>query len=337
VIGTGEIASTYARDLALLPEEARLVAVGSRRRERAQSFADAHGFTRAYGSYAELVDDPEVDVVYVATPHHDHLGSARLALEAGKPVLVEKPLTLDAGQTEQLIDLARDRGVFLMEAVWMRTSPLIRRAAEIVAAGEIGRLRHLSANFGFAFDGPDSHRLLDPAQGGGAILDLGVYPVHAANLFLGEPSAVYGFGSHAGTGVESHAAALLTFDAEQDRPPTTAAVVCSLETSMPTSLEIYGTRGRIMIDTFFIRPAEIAVFRGTGPDVQPEVMITQWPGGGYTFQAQEVMRCLRNGQTESALVPWADTLAVARTLDDWLTAVSIDGQSHDRSTEEATS
>lgn len=321
VIGTGDIASSFARDLALLPEEARLVAVGSRDQSRARDFADRHGFGAAYGSYAELVADPSVDIVYVATPHSDHLASARLALEAGKPVLVEKPLTLKASDTEELVELARARGLFLMEAVWMRTSPLIRRAAELVAAGEIGQLRHVSANFGFAFDGPDTHRLLDPAVGGGAILDLGVYPAHAANLFLGEPTALHASGSTARTGVDSHTAALLTLAATADRPPATATLICSLETTMPASLEIYGSAGRIMIDKFFLRPAEMAVYRGTEPGTEPEIMITQWPGGGYTFQAQEVMRCLRAGDVESPLVPWADTVAVARTLDRWLAAV----------------
>ena len=321
VIGTGDVASSFARDIALLPDEARLAAVGSRDPARARDFADRHGFGAAYGSYAELVADPGVDIVYVATPHSDHLESARLALRADRPVLVEKPLTLNAHETGELLELARARGLFLMEAVWMRTSPLIRRAAELVAAGEIGQLRHVAADFGFAFAGPDSHRLLDPAVGGGAVLDLGVYPVHAVNLFLGEPTDLHAFGSTARTGVESHTAALLTYAATADRPPATATVICSLETTMPSSLEIYGTRGRIMIDRFFLRPAEMAVFRGTDPDTEPEVMITQWPGGGYTFEAQEVMRCLRAGTSESPLVPWADTRAVARTLDRWLAAV----------------
>lgn len=320
ILSTGHIASTFARDLALLPEEATLVAVGSRTLAKAESFANEHGFTRAYGSYAELAADPEVDVVYIGSTHNDHFASAKLCLEAGKPVLVEKPLTVTAAEAQKLVDLARERNLFLMEAVWTRTNPLIRKAAEIVRSGELGDVRHVNASFGFAFTGDASHRLLDPEQAGGAILDLGVYPVHLVNLFLGEPDQVLGFGSHASTGVDSHAAATLTYPATGSRPAATASVFCSLEATVPTRLEIWCSDGMVEIDNFF-RPPEILVSRGNDRAVEPEVFVTQWPGGGYTFQAQEVMRCLRAGEVETPLVPWADTLATMRTLDRWRTAV----------------
>jgi predicted dehydrogenase len=321
ILATGHIASVFARDLALLSNEARLVAVGSRSLEKAMAFAADHGIPRAYDSYAELAGDPDVDVVYVATPHHDHFASAKLCLEAGKSVLVEKPLTTSPEETEQLINVAGDRGLFLMEALWTRTNPLLRKAAELVAAGDLGDIRHVSADFGFAFRGSATHRLLDPALAGGAILDAGVYPLHAVNLFLGEPTDLCGFGSHAATGVDSHAAAVLNYPATEDRPAATATVVCSLEADLPTALQVYGSSGRIMINDFFIRPKEMLVYRGQRRDVQPEVMVTQWPGGGYTFQAQEVMRCLRAGELESPMVPWRDSLAVSRTLAVWQAAV----------------
>jgi predicted dehydrogenase len=189
ILSTGHIASVLAKDLALLPEEASLVAVGSRSADKAAAFADEYGFRRSHGSYEELAADPDVDVVYVASPHNDHYPSAKLCLEGGKAVLVEKPLTVTPEQAEELLALAGERGLFVMEAMWTRTHPLIRHAAELVASGELGEVRHVDAQFGFAFDGPDSHRLLDPEQAGGAILDAGVYPVHAVNLFLGEPHA----------------------------------------------------------------------------------------------------------------------------------------------------
>jgi|SRR3954454_8365469 len=321
ILATGHIASVFARDLALLSNEARLVAVGSRSLEKAMAFAADHGIPRAYDSYAELAGDPDVDVVYVATPHHDHFASAKLCLEAGKSVLVEKPLTTSPEKTEQLINVAGDRGLFLMEALWTRTNPLPRKAAELVAAGDLGDIRHVSADFGFAFRGSATHRLLDPALAGGAILDAGVYPLHAVNLFLGEPTDLCGFGSHAATGVDSHAAAVLNYPATEDRPAATATVVCSLEADLRTALQVYGSSGRIMINDFFIRPKEMLVYRGQRRDVQPEVMVTQWPGGGYTFQAQEVMRCLRAGELESPMVPWRDSLAVSRTLAVWQAAV----------------
>jgi predicted dehydrogenase len=256
----------------------------------------------------------------VASTHNDHLTSARLCLEAGKAVLVEKPLTVSAAETEELLALAGERGLFVMEALWSRTNPLLRQAAEIVRAGELGTVRHVSASFGFAFRGEESHRLLDPEQAGGAILDLGVYPVHAVNLFLGEPDELYGYGSLAGTGVEAHAAALLAYPSTEFRPPATAGIVCSLETDLQPRLEVQCSGGYLRMDNFLL-PAEMTLARGVGAEREEETLVTQWPGGGYTFEIQEVNRCLRAGDLESPLVPWHDTLAVARTLDRWLLSI----------------
>jgi predicted dehydrogenase len=316
IISTGHIASVFARDLALLSDEAEFVAVSSRTLAKAEQFAAEFGAARAYGSAAELAVDPEVDVVYVASVHNDHYASAKLCLEAGLGVLVEKPLTVTDDEADSLIALARDRGAFLMEAVWNRTNPLIRKAAEVVASGELGAIRHVAASFGFAFDGDSSHRLLDPGQAGGAILDLGVYPVHGVNLFLGEPSGLAGYGTFAETGVDSHAAALLSYPATDARPAATATVLCTLEANVPTRLEVFCARGSVVIDNFIL-PKEIKIIRGTDRDSKPEILITQWPGQGYTFEAQEVMRCLRGGLLESPLVPWSDTLACSRTLTRW--------------------
>jgi predicted dehydrogenase len=321
ILATGHIASVFARDLALLPSEARLIAVGSRSLDRAMAFAADHGIPRVYDSYEELAGDPDLDVIYVASTHHDHFASAKLCLEAGKSVLVEKPLTTNPSDTAELINLAQDRGLFLMEALWTRTNPLLRKAAALAASGDLGEIRHVSANFGFAFRGPATHRLLDPALAGGAILDAGVYPLHAVNLFLGEPAELSGYGSHAATGVDSHAAAVLSYPGTEDRPAATATVICSLDVHLPTSLEVYGSFGRIMINDFFIRPKEMLVYRGHHRDVVPEVLVSQSLGSGYTFQAQEVMRCLRMGEVESPMVPWRDTLAVSRTLALWQAAV----------------
>ena len=326
ILATGHIASVFARDLALV-DDARLVGVGSRSADKAKAFAAEHGATRAYGSYADLAADPEIDAVYVASTHNDHLESARLCLEAGKAVLVEKPLTTTPTDTQALIEYARDRGQFLMEAMWTRTHPLIRRIAEIAAAGEIGEIRHVAADFGFPFRGPESHRLLDPAQAGGAILDAGVYPAHAVNLFLGEPAELSAYGHDARTGVDVHAAAVLRYPATDQRGPATASVLCSIESPLPNRLAVYGTDGRIMIDDFYLRAERALVVRG---DTEPEVLTASWPGQGYTYEVAEVIRCLRSGELESPMVPWADTLAVARTLQAWQ-----DGAARTRGTGEA--
>lgn len=322
ILGAGHIAGVFAADLALLPDEADLVAIGSRSQAKADEFAAEYGFARSYGSYADLVADDDVDVVYIASVHSDHFESALLCLDAGKAVLIEKPITVSEPRASVLISRARERGLFLMEAMWTRTNPLIRQAAELVAGGEIGDVKHITATFGFAFDGPDDHRLLDPAQAGGGVLDLGVYPVHLVDLFLGEPDRVIGYGNLTGTGVDSHAAALLGYDPRDGRPAATASLVCSLEANLPTRLEIFGSNGQMIIDEF-IRPPEVAIRRGTDRDAKPEILLHQWPGGGYGYQAQEVMRCLRAGELSSPMVPWESTLASMRTLDRWIAGVEI--------------
>jgi len=312
------MATVLTDDLKLLSDEAEIVAVGSRSLDKARAFAAEHAIRNAYGDYLSLVADPEVDVVYVSSPHNDHLGSSRLALEAGKAVLCEKPLTVSYEQTRELVDLARSRNLFLMEAVWMRTNPIMRKAAELVHSGELGPVRHASAQFGFSFDGDDAHRLLNPDLAGGGILDLGVYPAHAVDLFLGEPAEVRAAGSRLRTGVDGNATALLVYPATDDRLAATATVHCTLESSLDVRLEVLCRDGRIEIG-FFIKPEQMQVWRA-GED-EPETFQTQLSGRGYTFQLQEVHRCLRSGELETPLVPWASTLGVARTLDAWMAGV----------------
>lgn len=319
IVGTGHIADVFASDLALLPEEAELAAVGSRDRRRAASFAARHGFARSYGSYHELAQDPQVDVCYIASPHHDHYPTARCCLEAGKAVLAEKPLTTDPDDSQELIALARERGLFLMEALWTRTNPLIRQVADLVQAQTIGPVRHLALNFGFHFTGTDDHRLLNPALGGGAILDLGVYPIHLAQLLLGEPEGITGSGHLASTGVDAHTTAVLDYPARPGRPAATAAITASVQADLDNAATIYGETGRLEID-HLVKPSTVHLIRSDpdrgNPDETREY-VTQLPGHGYTLQAQEVMQRIRSGACESELVPWQDTLAVARTLSRW--------------------
>lgn len=331
ILSTGHIAGVFASDLALLPEEAELTAVASRTPERAKRFAAEYGFARSYGSYAELAADPDIDVVYVASPHSDHFASAKLCLEAGKAVLVEKPLTASAADTEALIGLAGKRRLFLMEALWTRTNPLLRKAAEIAQSGELGPIRHVEVTFGFRFTGGDDHRLLNPELAGGAILDLGVYPTHVVNLFLGEPEAVYGAGYRARTGVDAHAAAVFSYPATRERPAATASVLATLDLTPANRTTVYCEDGRIEIGNV-VKPESITVVRGAlgdpaegAPTETSEEIVTQLPGGGYTLQAQEVMYRLGAGELESPLVPWVDTLGVARTLDRWLAVVGGSG------------
>ncbi|MGW4381813.1 Gfo/Idh/MocA family protein [Kitasatospora sp. NPDC004531] len=307
VLATGGIANSFVEDLAAVPG-AQAFAVASRREESARAFAARHGIPRAYGSWQELASDPEVDVVYVATPHAAHHSATKLLLEAGKAVLCEKPFTLNAQQSAELVALARKREVFLMEAMWTYLDPNVRRITELVADGAIGEVRCVQAEFGFAATTDPAHRLWDPAAGGGALLDLGVYPVAFAQLLLGEPETVQAQARLTASGVDAHTAVLLGH-----RGGATALLSCSLDAQCGQRASVQGRSGRIEIERDFFHPASFTLHRdGRSPET---FAAPPAAGHGYGLEAAEVVRCLRAGATESPLVPLDGTLAVMRTLD----------------------
>jgi predicted dehydrogenase len=308
ILATGGIAASFADDLRLLDGDAELAAVGSRSAESARRFAERHGVARAHGTWQELADDPDIDVVYVATPHSAHHAATSLCLEAGKAVLCEKPFTLNLAQAQDLVTLARKRELFLMEAMWMYVNPAVRRIRQLVADGAIGEIRSVHADFGIAVPYEATHRLHDPAQGGGALLDLGVYPIAFAQLFLGTPSAVSAWAHLSPQGVDENTGILLGYDSG-----AVANLSCSLTTATSQYAAINGTRGRIVISRDFFRADGFVVHRdGHEPEV---VALPREPGNGYTHEALEVMRCLRAGATESELVPLDGTLSLMATLD----------------------
>ncbi|MFG3493860.1 Gfo/Idh/MocA family protein [Streptomyces sp. NPDC047928] len=306
VLATGGIAASFTRDLLELPD-ADVVAVASRSTESAKAFAERFGIPRAYGTWAELAADDDVDVVYVATPHAAHRSAAGLLLEAGKAVLCEKPFTLNTAEAEELVGLARERGTFLMEAMWMYCGPVVRRLVEVVRDGAIGEIRTIHADFGLV--GPDDpgHRLRDPAAGGGALLDLGVYPVSFAQLLLGEPDRVQAEALLSPEGVDLNTGMLLGWDSG-----ATALLSCSIVADTPLTASVTGTAGRIEFPRGFFYPEGFTLFR-EGRD--PEEFRVPGRRESMRHEAIEVMRCLRAGETESPLVPLDGTLAVMRTLD----------------------
>ncbi|MGW6552101.1 Gfo/Idh/MocA family protein, partial [Streptomyces sp. NPDC055051] len=306
VLATGGIAERFATDLAEL-DGAEVVAVASRTEASARAFADRFGIARAYGGWDGLFADPEVDVVYVATPHHAHREAAGRALEAGKAVLCEKAFTLNAREAQELVGLARDRSLFLMEAMWMYCNPLIRRLAELVRDGAVGEVRTVQADFGLAGSfGPD-HRLRDPAVGGGALLDLGVYPVSFAHLLLGEPDSVQAHARLSPEGVDLNTGMLLGWESG-----ASALLSCSLEADTPLTASVTGTKGRIEVPRGFFFPERFTLYR---EGAEPEEFANTDDPHSLRHEAAEVMRCLRAGETESPLVPLDGTLAVMRTLD----------------------
>jgi predicted dehydrogenase len=313
ILATGGIAAKFTEDLALLPDAA-VVAVGSRTPAAAQAFADRYGIARAHGSWQDLADDADVDVVYVATPHSAHFEASSICLRAGKAVLCEKPVTLDYDSAAALVALARERGVFFMEAMWMRTNPAIRRVAGLVADAAIGDVTHIAADFGLAGPFPPGHRMRAPELGGGALLDLGVYPVTFAHLFLGPPTTVSAWASLTPEGTDQNTGLVLGYDGG-----AVATLHCGFVGETAQRATITGTDGRIEVPRLFFRPEGYTlVRRGEAEEVDVPVR-----GNGMGYEAEEVMRCLREGLLESDLIPHAETLAVMRTLDRALTQIGV--------------
>ncbi|MET0133347.1 MAG: Gfo/Idh/MocA family oxidoreductase [Kibdelosporangium sp.] len=304
VVATGGIADVVTSDMLLVPD-VEVRAVSSRDTARAADFARKHGIARSYGDYRELLADPSVDVVYVATPHSSHFEVARDALLAGKAVLCEKPLTVHLEDTEELVALARRQGVFLMEAMWTRFNPLVRRLRRLVGDGAIGTVRSVQADFGAVFPGELTHRLWDPALGGGSLLDVGIYPVSFAQMLLGEPESIVAHGSLHNT-VDAEAALLLRYP-----DGAFAQLSSSLVGHYPITATVVGTAGRIELPPAFFRANEL-VLTVLGAEAERETLTFQ--GHGYEYQIAEVHALVSAGKTESPEMTLDETLAVARTL-----------------------
>ncbi|WP_375476656.1 Gfo/Idh/MocA family protein [uncultured Jatrophihabitans sp.] len=307
VLGAGGIAATVGADIAATPGNV-LHAVAARDAGRAAAFAAAHGVARSYGSYAELVADPDVDVVYVATTHAQHHEHALLAIEAGKPLLVEKAFTLNARQAREVVAAARARSVFCMEAMWARFNPLIRQAVSIVEAGRIGDLVGVRADLSKKFDYDPAHRLFDLAAGGGALLDLGVYPATIAWLFAGRPDTVQAVGSLAPTGSDLTAALQWGY-----RDGRVAQVYCSAAGDSPFAALVTGTQGWLSLEPRVHRPTRLLIADSTG---QQSVAAEPQAGNGYRLEVAEVARCLRAGELESPLAALDETVGILDVLDD---------------------
>lgn len=324
ILATGKIARTFATDLALTPG-ARLAAVGSRALDAAQAFADEYGdsATRAHGSYADLLTDPDVDVVYIATPHAFHLSGARAAFEAGKHVLCEKPLTLRAADAEEMVRLARHHDRFLMEAMWMACHPVIRELRQELATGRFGRPLQLSAELGFRVDAPQTDRMFAPELGGGALLDMGIYPLTFAHLMLGEAVELGGLATLAPSGVDLDVAI-----AGRYPDGALARLSASITSWASRGAAIATDQGRVEIAANFHHPTE-AVFTPYAagrPDTERRVTLSGAEpvvGQGYGNEILEVGRCVREGLRESPLIPHDQTLTLLRQVDGLRAAMGI--------------
>jgi predicted dehydrogenase len=307
ILGTGWIATQFAADLALL-DDAELVAVGSRSQDAADAFGDQFDVPRRYPTYAELVADPEVDAVYVSTPHPMHARDSLLAIEAGKAVLCEKPFTLNAAQAREVAAAAQDRGTLLMEAMWTRWLPHIVQIRSLLAEGALGRVCAVYADHGQKMEFDPGSRLFAPELGGGALLDLGVYPISLASMVLGEPSSVVAVSDPTPTGVDLQTSMLLRHPGGAQ-----AVLTCTMEASSPVSAAIVGTEARIEIDRTWYAPTTFRLVTASGETTEYD---GSCPGRGMQYQAAELGRCLRAGLLESPDLPVAEMIAIMATMDE---------------------
>lgn len=311
ISSTGRIAASFAAALRRVPD-AEIVAVSSRTQERADAFAAEHDIPHAYGSLEAMLEDPDIDVVYIASPHSEHCRDALQAIGAGKPVLVEKPFGLSADQAQQVFDAADQTGVFVMEALWSRFLPAHVRLRELVAEGAIGEVVAVRASFGFPFPPLPDHRLLNPALGGGALLDLGIYSINTAMQLLGPPDDVSATATIGPTGVDVNTLVSLQFPSG-----AIASASCSLVGLDPSTATVTGTEGYILLPTSQHCPEYLTVRTleqaRSGSDGERIDLPTG--GDGLRYQVHEVHDCLRSGRQRSDVMSWQHTLDLMTTLD----------------------
>ena len=306
IAGPGGIAARFAEAMTLV-EDGRIVAVASRSEERAGAFADRFDVAARYGDYRALADDPSVDAVYVATPHSRHEADTRLYLSAGKHVLCEKPLALSGTQARRMVDAAATSGTFLMEAVWSRFLPSYRALVDVLGRGRIGTPLQVEGTFGFRRPVDPAHRLFDPRLGGGALLDLGIYPIQLCTLVLGPIGQLAAGGVIGATGVDEQVAAVLRHERGG-----LGVIQAAITVPLACTARISGSDGWIDLPAFMHCPTSFTVTAGTS---RPEVVDATFEGNGYEFEIAEVHRCLAAGLTESPTMPLAETLALAEAMD----------------------
>ena len=306
ILGPGRIAHRFAaglRDAA----GARLVAVGSRDAARAEAFAARYRAPRAHGSYAALAADPAVDAIYVATPHPQHAPACRICLDAGKHVLCEKPLAVNAAEARAVAACARDRGVLLMEGMWTRFIPAIAALRSLLQAGAIGVPALVQSDMAFAAQVDPASRLFAPELAGGALLDIGVYCVAFASMVLGTPDTVAASAHLGTTGVDERTAVALSYPGG-----AVAALLCGITVSSPQTATIFGSKGYVAVASPFWCSEQITVHRSGG---EPQERRYPLRGNGFNYEAEHFMELVRAGATDSPVMPLAETIAISETLD----------------------
>jgi predicted dehydrogenase len=315
IAGPGGIAATFAEAMTRV-DGGHVVAVASRSADRAAAFADRFGVEHRHADYEALARDPDVDAVYVATPHARHEADSLLYLGAGKHVLCEKPFALNRSQVERMAAAADQADVFLMEAMWSRFLPAYRTIVDAVGSGRIGTPLLVDADFGFRMPEVDpAHRLFDLAQGGGSLLDLGIYPIHLCQLLLGPIEHAAGSATLGATGVDEQVAAVLRHQAGG-----LGVVRAAIRTNLACAARVSGTDGWIDIPAFMHCPTSFSV---NEPGSAPDVIECPLKGNGFEFQIAEVHRCIESGLRQSPTMPLADSLALATVMDAIRTQIGL--------------
>lgn len=315
ILGPGKIASKFCEALQTLGKEAQVYAIASRDENKAKVFASKFHAPKYFASYELMVQDPDVDVVYIATPHPFHFEQTKLCLNHGKAVLCEKPLTLSYKQTEILVKLAQEKKVFLMEAMWSRFIPALVEVKSVIDSGVIGEIKFMHADFGFISPTNLELRTFNKALGGGAQLDVGVYPMFLAIWLLGKPDTVKAHGSLAVTGADDNTAAMLGYSSG-----TTASIYSSFVADSVKEAVIMGTKGSITIHSAWHKATGFTIRKN---NAEPEYHEFPYKSNGLQFQATEVVTCLRSGLTESKKMPLKMSLQMAETADEILKQINV--------------
>ncbi|MBC8059910.1 MAG: Gfo/Idh/MocA family oxidoreductase [Clostridiaceae bacterium] len=307
IIGTGAIAHTFAESLGTI-KDAELVAVGASSKEKAEAFGKEFNIPSTYGNYSDLVNDVDVEIIYVATIHPLHKECVLLALKAGKAVICEKPLTVNAKETEEIIKCARDSKVFFMEAMWTRYLPAIVKVRQWLKAGLIGNVKMLKAEFGFCCDGNAEGRLFNANLGGGALLDAGIYPISFASMVFGsEPKTIRSMAHIGETKVDEYFSCILGY--EEDKM---AILSGAIQLYSQNDAWIIGTEGKIFIPNF-LRAESATLFM---KDEIEEKFEMKYSDIGYSYEAKEAMNCIRENKLESEIMPMDESLAIMKIMDE---------------------
>ena len=309
ILGCGRIARKFAADLKHVGDS-KLIAIGSRNRETASAFAKEFPVTHIHDSYEALAANPEVDIIYIASPHGLHYEHSMLCLQHKKAVLCEKALAINSKQVKEMIDLAKQEKVFFMEALWTKFLPHYKLVMQMIGDGKLGEIQSMLVNFGFIPIPPVPARLYDNALGGGSLLDIGIYNVFMTLSVLGRPDIVEASMTATSTGVDEQCAVLFKYP-----NGIMAQLFSSFSSNLPTEADINGNKGRIHLAHRFYEPNTVIEFYPERMDSKQVIPFEKEPGFGYQYEARHACECLRMGMTESPVMRHQDSLLLMETLD----------------------